>query len=261
MASYMNSRGSSIRIPLKAAPAQLARLAALQARFAEACNALAPLVAQTRCWNRVALHHMAYKQLRERFPDLGSQMVCNTIYSVSRISRTVYQHPQSPFNVARFEAGKALPRVQFTADAPVYFDRHTLSLKDGVVSLFTLDGRMRFELEVEPAQERRFREQKLREIVLTGGAAADAAAGRPAPGYALTFQFGSADEAARGPGAARSRDDWPEYVLVTADPGTSARPLPEWLPPVSAKPATPLAPPVVDAPRIARTPTPSRIAS
>jgi hypothetical protein len=44
---------------------------------------------------------MAYKPLRERFPQLGSQMACNVIYSVSRAARHVYQHPSSPYNVAR----------------------------------------------------------------------------------------------------------------------------------------------------------------
>ena len=70
---------------------------ALQAAFAQVCNALAPLVQSTRTWNRVALHHMAYKTLRERFPAVGSQMVCNAIYSVSRHSRALFQTEGSPF--------------------------------------------------------------------------------------------------------------------------------------------------------------------
>ncbi|MCU0922625.1 MAG: hypothetical protein MUF16_20270, partial [Burkholderiaceae bacterium] len=74
---------SALRIPLKTSPRQHEQLVQLQRAFAEVCNALAPLVQQTRCWNRVALHHMAYKRLREGFPGLGSQMVCNAIYSVS----------------------------------------------------------------------------------------------------------------------------------------------------------------------------------
>ena len=49
----------------------------------------------------------------------------------------------------------------------MYFDRHTLSLKDGVLSMFTLDGRMRFRLGLSPAAENSFHEKKLREIVLS----------------------------------------------------------------------------------------------
>ena len=103
-----------IRIPLTATPEQHVRLQALQVAFAQVCNAISPVVQQTRCWNRVALHHLVYKSLRARFPAMGSQMVCNAIYSVSRTSRLVFQHPNSPFNVARLGA-KPLPLMRFNA--------------------------------------------------------------------------------------------------------------------------------------------------
>ena len=155
-----------IRIPLHATPEQAQRLLALQQAFAQVCNVLAPLVQQTRVWNRVALHHLAYRQLREQFPALGSQMVCNAIYSVSRTSRLIYQNPASPFNVSRLQ-GKPLPLLRFNDSCPVYFDRHTLSLKAGQLSLFTLDGRMRFQLALRPEDEATFHTAKLREIVLS----------------------------------------------------------------------------------------------
>jgi hypothetical protein len=143
-----------------------ARLAALQVMFAAACNHLAPLVQQTRCWNRVALHHLAYKDLRERFPQLGSQMACNVIYSVSRACRTVYQGQGSPFNISLL-GDRPLPMVRFEPNAPVYFDKHTLSIRDGQASMFTLDGRIRFRVALEAAAESRFRSDRLREISLT----------------------------------------------------------------------------------------------
>ena len=145
---------------------------------------MAPLVQRTRCWNRVTLHHLAYRGLRDSFPTIGSQMACNVIYSVSRTCRIVYQHPDSPFNVARM-ADKPLPLVQFDSTSPVYFDRHTLSLKDGALSMFTLDGRMRFQLSLAPADETRFREQKLREIVLLR---------RADKVFELAFQFAELDQ-------------------------------------------------------------------
>ena len=80
---------STLRIALNAAPEQAARLEALQSMFAKACNSLAPLVQRTRCWNRVTLHHLAYRGLRDSFPTIGSQMACNVIYSVSRTCRIV----------------------------------------------------------------------------------------------------------------------------------------------------------------------------
>ncbi len=206
----------SLRIPLTTSPEQAERLLALQKAFAQVCNALAPTVAQTRIWNRVALHHMAYKSLRAQFPSLGSQMACNAIYAVSRISRSVYQHPDSPFNVARLGAGP-LPLLRFVDTMPVYFDRHTLSLKSGKLSLFTLDGRMHFQLALRPQDEAAFHERKLREVVLSRDAT---------QAFELRFLFDGAeddagdvlvDQALPGDSLRAGTGEIPEYVLVEED--------------------------------------------
>ena len=157
---------SIIRVPLNTNPEQFARLQALQSAFAEVCNALAPEVKKSRVWNRVALHHLHYRTLREKFPALGSQMICNAIYAVSRASRLVFQSPGSPFNLTKL-GGKPLPLLQFANSCPVYFDRHTLSIKVTKLSLFTLDGRMHFELTLPEEQLLLFKVAKLREISLT----------------------------------------------------------------------------------------------
>lgn len=157
---------SVIRVPLNTTPEQYARLQALQTAFAEVCNALAPEVQRSRVWNRVALHHLHYRALREKFPALGSQMVCNAIYAVSRTSRLIFQTPASPFSLAKL-GNKPLPLMQFADSCPVYFDRHTLSIKANKLSLFTLDGRMHFELTLPEEQLLLFRVTKLKEIVLT----------------------------------------------------------------------------------------------
>lgn len=156
----------AIRIPLQVTPEQALRLQHLQRGFAQLCNALAPLVQSTRVWNRVALHHLAYRTLREQFPEMGSQMVCNAIYSVSRTCRAVFQDLRSPFHLDKLN-DRPLPLMRFADSCPVYFDRHTLSLKDGVLSMFTLDGRMRFQLTLASEVELRFQTQKLREVVLS----------------------------------------------------------------------------------------------
>jgi len=155
-----------IRIPLHTSAEQFARLEALQVAFAQVCNALAPEVQRKRIWNRVVLHHMHYRTLREKFPALGSQMVCNAIYAVSRTSRMVFQAPASPFFLQKLE-NKPLPLLQFANNCPVYFDRHTLSIKGSKLSLFTLDGRMHFELTLKEAQFLLFKVSKLKEISLT----------------------------------------------------------------------------------------------
>jgi len=157
---------SIIRVPLNSSPEQFERLLALQAAFAEVCNALAPEVQRSKVWNRVALHHLHYRNLRERFPALGSQMICNAIYAVSRTSRLVFQTPASPFSLAKLGA-KPLPLLNFANSCPVYFDRHTLSIKGTQLSLFTLDGRMHFELTLPAEQLLLFKVAKLREISFT----------------------------------------------------------------------------------------------
>lgn len=199
---------SELRIPLNTTPEQAARLLALQAAFAQVCNALAPTVQQTRVWNRVTLHHLTYRSLRERFPELGSQMVCNAIYSVSRTSRLLFQHPQSPFYLARL-GERPLPLLRFSDSCPVYFDRHTLSVKNGQLSMFTLDGRMRFALSLQPGDEARFHEQKLREIVLTR---------RVDGAFELVFQFGEVLKDAADAAVPAGDVELPEYVMVEEMP-------------------------------------------
>jgi len=193
-----------LRIALNPTPEQSERLCLLQEAFSRVCNALAPVVRDTRCWNRVALHHMMYKTLREQFPAMGSQMVCNAIYSVCRSSRLVYQHPTSPFNVARME-GRTLPLLRFLGTSPVYFDRHTLSVKDGRLSMYTLDGRMRFDLALGPADEAAFHASKLREVVLTRDEQG---------GFVLSFWLGDAETAPAEEPEKAGVSEIPEYLMV-----------------------------------------------
>lgn len=154
-----------LTVSLSLTPVQRSRLAELQAIFVAACNSITLLVRETRCWNRVALHHMVYRQLRADFPALGSQMSCNVIYSVCRAARSVYQQPESPWYLG-VSGAMPLPLIRFRNDAPVYFDRHTLSLRGGLLSLFTLDGRMRVAFDLAPEDQARFETMKLKEIML-----------------------------------------------------------------------------------------------
>ena len=194
----------TISVALDTTPDQFARLTTLQAAFAEVCNALAPMVRDTRVWNRVALHHMAYKALRDRFPAVGSQMVCNAIYSVSRACRMVFQTPGSPFHLSNL-TGRPLPLLRFSDTCPVYFDRHTLSLKQGQASMYTLDGRMRFQLALRPQDEKAFHERKLLEIILQ----------RRGPDFELSFVL--AAEVAPAPARLRASDQ-SDHAMAGAMP-------------------------------------------
>ena len=210
-----------IRVPLNTTPEQHARLCALRAVFARVCNVLAPQVQQSRVWNRVALHHLHYRSLRAKFPELGSQMVCNAIYAVSKMSRLIYQAAASPYNVTRLP-GKPLPLLKFADSCPVYFDRHTLSIKPGQLSLFTMDGRMRFELKLDADRLALFEQAKLREIVLNE---------RLDKTFELSFYLVSVDaseaievadgdvsDEALGDAAATPESSIPEYVSVEVAP-------------------------------------------
>jgi hypothetical protein len=192
----------ALRVALHGTPDQFAQLRALQAAFASVCNAIAPVVQGSRCWNRVALHHLVYRTMRERFPALGSQMICNAVYSISRSARLVYQNPNSPWNVNK-RPGQPLPLLRFAPTAPVYFDRHTLSLKGSRLSMFTLDGRVRFDLRLDATETARFHTDKLIEVVLV-------AANR---GYELQFLFAEPGAASR---LQEMQDDGqlPEYLVV-----------------------------------------------
>lgn len=192
-----------LRIPLNTSEPQAASLRALQLAFSEACNAIAPIVQQTRCWNRVALHHLVYRMLRERFPQIGSQMACNAIYSVSRTCRLVLQHPNSPWNVVKHPEAP-LPLLRFLPISPVYFDRHTLSLKDGQLSMFTLDGRMRFQIDLREEDTQCFLENKLQEIVLSN----------TTTGFQLLFSFWSDATMETTLNSRTSSVELPEYLLV-----------------------------------------------
>ena len=202
---------SVVRVALHAEPDQLQRLLDLRRTFAQVCNALVPLVQQTRTWNRVALHHMAYLQLRDAFPEMGSQMVCNAIYSVSRACRMVFQTPGSPLHHSRW-VGKPMPRLHFHDTAPVYFDRHTLSIRGGQASMYTLDGRMKFELALSTEQETAFHERRLLEVSLH----------RRGEAFELQFSFGTEDDPAAEPAPGHASRRRPPLMAANA-------PLPHYL--------------------------------
>ena len=219
---------STLSIPLTTTPEQVEKLVALQNAFAMVCNALAPVVRDTRCWSRVALHHMMYRSLREQFPQMGSQMVCNAIYSVSRTSRLIFQADLSPFNIERY-SDKMLPLLQFLPTAPVYFDRHTLSLKPGSLSMYTLDGRMRFEVNLSTEDLERFKTLKLNEVILN------------LAGDLFTLNFSFADNLDPLKEAIQVQKDaaesfLPEYVLIE-----------EVAPAASESASLPVAPPTAPA--------------
>jgi putative transposase len=120
-------------IKLDATTAQATALAALRAAYAEACNRLVPVVQEHRCWNRVALHQLAYAMLRTH-TSLGAQMCCNAIFSVCKAYRSQSERGRMANDIP-------VPVLRFNR-ASVHFDKRTYSLRGNTVSLYTLGGRI-----------------------------------------------------------------------------------------------------------------------
>lgn len=123
----------TVSLKLVTAPEQVAALSALADSYALACNAIVPLAIERRCWNRVALHHLAYYPVRELIPTLGSQMVCQAVHRVA-----------DAYKVLKANKGitkdKPVPTIAFRPTS-VNFDKRTYSIKGNTLSLFTLSGR------------------------------------------------------------------------------------------------------------------------
>jgi transposase len=124
-------RTASIRLDV--GPEQMAALVAVRTAYADACNRLVPTVTEHRCWNRVALHKLAYTRLRGETP-LGSQMACNAIFSVCKAYRAQKElghiRKDAPAPIIRFDQGS------------VHYDKRTYTIKGEAVSLNTLSGRI-----------------------------------------------------------------------------------------------------------------------
>jgi len=121
----------TISIKLNPTKEQSAKLLELQQEFAVACNTIVPIALKHQCWNRVALHQLAYYDTRHA-TKLGSQMVCNALFSVCSSYKTwVRNHPKQP-----------LPSLQFRNTGSVHFDKRTYTWGQNTLSLYTLSGRI-----------------------------------------------------------------------------------------------------------------------
>lgn len=119
----------TIAIRLRPRSEQAASLLALREAFVAACNAVSRIACENRCTNRVRLHHLAYYRLREQFPQLGSQMTCNAIAAAAHSLK------------AHRANGREYTVVTFMPTAAVHVDARTYCMRDGSVSIYTLDGR------------------------------------------------------------------------------------------------------------------------
>lgn len=138
----------TIPIKLSVTPKQFALLEDLQKAFSNACNDTVPDVIENKCWNRVALHTLVYHKLRMNHL-LGSQMTCNAIFAVCK----AYKAQQALRKIVK---DKAIPKISFRK-ASVHFDKRTYSFtKNGELSLYTLEGRIKVSFTMGTYQKKLF---------------------------------------------------------------------------------------------------------
>lgn len=149
-------------ILLATTPEQGEALGALRAAYARACDRLVATVIEHRCWNRVALHNLAYSRLRAE-AALGSQMTCNAIFTVCKAYKA-----QSA--LGRIQKDAPVPAIRFRGTS-IHYDKRTYTLKGDSVSLYTLAGRTRVAMRLGEHQRRILQsgEAKEAELVFRNG--------------------------------------------------------------------------------------------
>ena len=134
----------TISIRLDTTTEQEILLLQLQEAYHSACNQIVPDAMANRCWNRVALHGLVYSKIRQT-SLLGSQMVCNAIYSVCKAYQAKTIFPK-----------QEVPQIHFHKGRSVHFDKRTYSIKNGIISLYTLGKRIKTSLRFGPFQKTYF---------------------------------------------------------------------------------------------------------
>jgi len=134
----------TISIKLKTTKDQSQLLSNLQNAFLMACNSIVPFAVEHRCWNRVALHNLSYTKIRSS-SQLGSQMVCNAIFSVCKAykSRSILK-------------SEPVPAIHFHKNGSIHFDKRTYTIKGKFLSLYTLQGRICVEMKMGLFQQTHF---------------------------------------------------------------------------------------------------------
>lgn len=145
----------TISIKLKTNKEQSALLLHLRDAFLGACNEIVPFAVDHRCWNRVALHNLCYSKVRG-LTQLGSQMVCNAIFSVCKAYKNKC-----------ILKGDTIPTIHFHKNRSVHFDKRTYSIKRTSLSLYTLQGRIRVEMQMGLFQQTHFSQGLPKEAELT----------------------------------------------------------------------------------------------
>ena len=154
--SEMKRTGS---FKLSTTPQQSEAFSVLARLFSDACNEMVAFVQVHRCWNQLELHHLVYYRVREAFPALGSQMVCQAVHRVA----DAYKSLRARDGIAK---DQPVPAITFTP-ASVTFDHRTYSIRGDAFSLFTPTGRTSVGFACGPRQKTLLAAGKPKEARLT----------------------------------------------------------------------------------------------
>lgn len=139
-------------VSLKLTLSDYESLSQMMHSFSKVCNAIVPFARENRCWNTVSLHHLCYYKIREKFPEIGSQMVCNAIRKVC-----------ASYKVLKIKKSEEVPLIVFKTTSSVHYCARTFSLKENALSLFTLNGRIKCSYKIGAHQERYLAQGKAKE--------------------------------------------------------------------------------------------------
>ncbi|MCB1076120.1 MAG: transposase [Simkania sp.] len=123
-----------------------------QGYFAQGCNTIALFAQENRCWNHVALHNLCYSKVREQLPELGSQMVCNALRKVC-----------SSYKVLKIRKTKPVPTIRFKETSSIHYCARTFTLKKEVLSLYTVNKRIKCSFTIGTRQQEYLKQGKVKE--------------------------------------------------------------------------------------------------
>ncbi len=142
----------TISLKLNISEEQSESLLETQQKFARGCNQIARFAQENRCWNQVALHNICYSYLRSSLPELGSQLVCNGIRKVC-----------GSYKALHIKKDDDVPAITFKERSSIHYCARTFSLKDNMLSLFSVKGRIKCTFAMGGHQAKYLGEGELRE--------------------------------------------------------------------------------------------------
>lgn len=105
-----------------------------------------PIVQKHHVWNKVALQKHVYHAILRATTQLGAQMCLKVIARVCQAYKALKENK-------RIKQGQPVPAINFNRSS-VHFDKRIYSIKNNILSLYTLSGRIKIALNLAEHQKR-----------------------------------------------------------------------------------------------------------